>query len=192
MLCEIDFNLFVIIFTKVSNMEEVCLMTGKTHIALGILVGTSYAMKVTHDISTFAGVVGTTALFSLFPDICHAGSKLGKRIWPISSMIRLLFGHRTLTHSVIFVLLTSVILLLLDVQMLFVKCAVIGMFSHLLLDMLTPRGVILFFPFSKKIVFPVTFKTGGILDLSLATTFTLLTMYLFYSEMFHRTLVWLK
>lgn len=167
-------------------------MTGKTHIALGVLIGTSYGMHAAHDISTFAGIVGTSALFSIVPDICHAGSKLGKKIWPISTLISLIFGHRTLTHSVFFVLFASILLIMLNVNALYVISAVLGIISHLILDMLTPRGVTLFFPWNKKIIFPLTFKTGGILDLSLATTFSILTMYLFYSEMFHRTLVWLK
>ncbi|WP_414047616.1 metal-dependent hydrolase [Macrococcus equi] len=167
-------------------------MTGKTHIALGILIGTTYAMRVAHDISTFAGILGTSALFSIIPDICHAGSKIGKKIWPLSTIIALIFGHRTLTHSIFFILITGIALILLDVQTIYIISAVLGIISHLVLDMLTPRGVTLFFPISTKIVFPFTFKTGGILDVSLATTFSVLTMYLFYTEMFHRTLVWLN
>ncbi|WP_414044021.1 metal-dependent hydrolase [Macrococcus animalis] len=167
-------------------------MTGKTHIALGVLIGTSYGMHAALDISTFAGIVGTTALFSVVPDICHAGSKLGRKIWPISTLIALIFGHRTLTHSMFFTLLSGLLLIILNVNVIYVVSAVLGILSHLILDMLTPRGVTLFFPWNKKIVFPVTFKTGGILDVSLATTFSILTMYLFYTEMFHRTLVWLN
>lgn len=167
-------------------------MTGKTHVALGVLIGTSYGMNAAYDISSFAGIIGTTALFSIVPDICHAGSKLGKKIWPISSLIALILGHRTLTHSIFFMLLTGILLIVLNVNTIYVISAVLGVISHLLLDMLTPRGVTLFFPVNKKIVFPFTFKTGGILDLSLATTFSVLTMYLFYIEMFHRTLVWLN
>ncbi|MCU7557745.1 metal-dependent hydrolase [Macrococcus capreoli] len=166
-------------------------MTGKTHIALGVLIGTSYGMSHAYDISSFAGILGTTALFSIVPDICHAGSKLGKKIWPISTLIALIFGHRTLTHSIFFMAITSIILIILDVNPIYITCAILGILSHLLLDMLTPRGVTLFFPIDKKVVFPFTFKTGGVIDMSLATTFSALTMYLFYIEMFHRTLVWL-
>lgn len=179
-------------FTEVSNMKEMCPMTGKTHIALGVLIGTSYGMNAAYDISSFAGIIGTTVLFSIVPDICHAGSRLGKKIWPISSLIALIFGHRTLTHSIFFMLLTGILLIVLNVNTIYVISAILGVISHLLLDMLTPRGVTLFFPIDKKIVFPFTFKTGGILDLSLATTFSVLTMYLFYIEMFHRALVWLN
>ncbi|MCE4957286.1 metal-dependent hydrolase [Macrococcoides caseolyticum] len=167
-------------------------MTGKTHIAFGVLIGTSYALQNAHDISTFAGIIGTTALFSIIPDICHSGSKAGKKIWPISTLISIVFGHRTLTHSIFFMIITSVLLMFLNVFHLYIICASIGLFSHLLLDMMTPRGVTLFFPWRKKIVFPITFKTGGIVDAALATTFSILTMYIFYTELFHRTLVWLN
>lgn len=167
-------------------------MTGKTHLAFGILLGTCYAIHTTADIGAEAAMIGTTALFSIFPDICHTGSKVGRKLFPISLLIRLFFGHRTLTHSLLFVALTAVILTLLNIQFNYIICACIGIISHILLDMMTPRGVALLFPLEVKVTMPVTFKTGGVIDLSLATTFTILTFYFIYTEMFHRTLSWIQ
>lgn len=168
------------------------LVTGKTHIAFGVLIGTQYAIAQSQNISQFAAIIGTTALFSIIPDICHAGSKLGRKIWPISILIRLLFGHRTVTHSIFFVILTSVLLYVLQVEKIYIFSAIFGVLSHLFLDMLTPSGVTLFFPWQKKIRFPFKFKTGGIIDLSLATTFSIVTMYIVYNEIVHRTIFWIK
>lgn len=167
-------------------------MTGKTHFAFGVLLGTTYGMQNAHDLSTFAGIVGTTAVASLVPDICHHKSKTGKLIWPISWFVRLLFGHRTLTHSILFLSLVSAVLYFAHVNIPFIIAFNIGMLSHLVLDMLTPQGVTLFYPIEKKIRWPLHFKTGGIIDISLATTFSILTMYIFYQEMFHRIMNWLK
>lgn len=167
-------------------------MTGKTHLAFGILLGTCYAIHASNDIGVQVAIVGTTAMFSLLPDICHTGSKVGRKFFPISLIIRLFFGHRTLTHSLIFIAMTAVVLTLLNIQLTYIICACLGIISHILLDMMTPRGVALFFPLELKITMPMTVKTGGVIDLSLATTFSVLTFYFIYTEMFHRTLSWIQ
>ncbi|GGB13291.1 metal-dependent hydrolase [Macrococcus hajekii] len=167
-------------------------MTGKTHLAFGILVGTGYALKTTSDVGTSAVIIATTALFSLVPDICHAGSKIGRHMKLLSKLISFFFGHRTLTHSFFFMALVAVLLTMLNIDFTYIVCAIIGIASHILLDMLTPRGVALFFPLDFKVTSPINFKTGGIMDLSLATTFSLLTAYLIYVEMFHRTMSWIN
>lgn len=161
-------------------------MTGKTHLAFGVLVGTMHALNTTTDLGQTAALIGTTALFSLFPDICHTRSIMGRKLFPISAIIRIFFGHRTLTHSLIFIGITVVMLLLLHIQWPYLVAAAMGMLSHIVLDMLTKQGVTLFFPIEKKISFPITFKTGGVFDLSLATTFSILTGYIIYMELFHR------
>lgn len=167
-------------------------MTGKTHIACGVFIGTHYAVSHAYNISQFAAIIGTSALFSIVPDICHAGSKIGRRIWPVSALIRVLFGHRTVTHSILFMLLVSTVLYLLQVQNVYIISANLGIMSHLILDMMTPSGVTLFFPWTKKIRFPFKIKTGGVIDHSLATAFSLVTMYIVYTEIIHRTISWIK
>lgn len=167
-------------------------MTGKTHLAFGILLGTGYALRTTTDLGQSVAIIATTAAFSLVPDICHAGSKIGRKLKLLSLLIGFFFGHRTMTHSLFFMGLTAVILTLLDIDFIYIISSLLGIASHIILDMLTPRGVALFFPLDYKVVLPIHFKTGGIVDLSLATTFTLLTVYLVYVEMFHRTINWLN
>lgn len=167
-------------------------MTGKTHIACGVLIGTQFAISNAQNVSQFAAIIGTTTFFSIIPDICHAGSKLGRKIWPISTLIRLIFGHRTVTHSFLFMVLTSVLLYVLQVERIYIISANLGILSHLLLDMMTPSGVTLLFPWKRKIRFPFKFKTGGIIDISLATTFSVVTMYIIYNEIINKTISWIK
>lgn len=166
-------------------------MTGKTHAAFGILLGTAYTLNTSHDIGTSAVIIGTTGVFSIFPDICHSGSKVGKEFKLLSRLINFFFGHRTITHSLLFMAVIAVVMTLLNIELTYIICALIGISSHIVLDMMTPRGVALFFPIDMKVTMPVTFKTGGVLDMSLATTFSVLTAYLIYTEMFHRTLDWI-
>ncbi|NKR47264.1 hypothetical protein GS506_24770 [Rhodococcus hoagii] len=47
-------------------------------------------------------VITLAVISSLLPDICHAQSKIGRRFKVLSFFIRLLFGHRTFTHSLLF------------------------------------------------------------------------------------------
>lgn len=44
--------------------------------------------------------------------------------------------------------------------MYYMVAIVIGMFSHVILDILTPRGVKLLYPLPFNIVSPIHFKTG--------------------------------
>ncbi len=61
--------------------------------------------------------------------------------------------------------------------MYYMVAIVIGMFSHVILDILTPRGVKLFYPLPFNIVSPIHFKTGGLVDVSLATALSVGAIY---------------
>ncbi|MEM4330563.1 MAG: metal-dependent hydrolase [Candidatus Pacearchaeota archaeon] len=80
----------------------------------------------------------------LFPDIDNKKSKLGKIF--IFRPLQWIFKHRTTFHSVFLIGTISLILELTN------KGTGIGFFlgsfSHLFLDMMTTRGVPIFFPFS--------------------------------------------
>ena len=54
------------------------------------------------------------------------------------------------------------------------------MLSHVILDMLTPRGVKLFYPLPMTIRFPIRFKTGGMVDLSLASALFIGALYVLF------------
>ena len=82
-------------------------MTGKTHIIGGITASLAFAQTSNYDavLLVGAGVVG-----ALIPDICHSGSKIGKKLPLLSKIISAIFGHRTFTHSLLFLFLIGSLL----------------------------------------------------------------------------------
>ena len=65
-------------------------MTGKTHLSCGIFIGSSLSIYYGEDIFTSFTIVSLCGVASLVPDICHFKSNLGKKIFPISFIIRLI------------------------------------------------------------------------------------------------------
>lgn len=159
-------------------------MTGKTHAAAGLLVGTAVAIHFELDIFETVTSMVIAGLASIFPDICHTQSKIGRKVRLLSWIIKRLFGHRTLTHSLLFIGIIYGLLYSIQTPIYYMISIICGMLSHIILDMLTPRGVHLLFPLPIRVRFPVQFKTGGFLDLSLATTFSILTVYMLFDEAF--------
>lgn len=130
------------------------LITGLTHMATGALAG-ALLYRATGD----ALVSGAVVIGSLLPDIDHPGSKLGRRV-PIISHIMYLFGHRAMTHSLLFVI--ALALLGTFVSPIFYGLS-IGSLVHIAADMLTPSGVPLFWPLGRRYSI-LGFRTGGIAD----------------------------
>lgn len=121
-------------------------MNGTVHLAVGIALGVVYAQHAELDTITSIAVVGVTALGALLPDIDHENSKLGRRVWLISWSLRRLLGHRGLTHSIH--AMTAVLALVVRTDSVYAIALALGVASHIILDMLTRRGVRLFYPFS--------------------------------------------
>lgn len=118
-------------------------MLGITHAAVGAAVG----LSVTDSLP----LTGLTVLGALLPDIDKGTSILG-RYNPTSFLI----PHRTVTHSLIFIILCYVISPVLA----------IGVLTHYILDMLNPAGIQLLFPIPIRIHFPIigNFDSGGAAD----------------------------
>ncbi len=95
-------------------------------------------------------IVAGAAIGGLIPDIDHPDSFVGNAIEPISKIIKDTIGHRTLTHSLLFLLIISFVTSLFNV-MLGVGIGN-GILSHIVLDILTPHtnGVAFLYPFCKK------------------------------------------
>ncbi|HDM4550039.1 TPA: metal-dependent hydrolase, partial [Staphylococcus aureus] len=62
----------------------------------------------------------------------------------------------------------------------YMAAIIIGLVSHVILDMITPRGVKLFYPLPFNVKTPIQFKTGGLVDLSLATALMVGTVYVLF------------
>ena len=127
-------------------------MKGVAHIAFGLtsvgLVGSIM------DVSLFdrPEFIGAVIVSSLLPDIDHPKAPIGLLFFPISKMISKRFSHRTITHSLIAILLvwtcSAVVRAVAGFDLVF--WIVGGYSSHIVLDMMTVQGVTLFYPFKKN------------------------------------------
>lgn len=128
-------------------------MISVTHISFGVLL--------TEFILTSLGIEPNTVTLALsgigalLPDIDTPKSALG-RIFPFSKIIEHKYGHRQITHSWIFIVLSLVLFSPFILFLGFLKYTgiIIGVISHIMIDMANPSGVPLFYPSPSRFVFP--------------------------------------
>jgi len=161
-------------------------MTGKTHSSCGLLVGSLTIEYFNTDLFTSVTIITLAVISSLFPDICHTHSKIGRRFKLISFFIRLLFGHRTFTHSLLFICIITCLLYIIQTPYHYLITMILGLLSHVILDMLTPKGVKLFYPIPISVRLPMTFKTGGLMDISLASALSIGAIYVLFQPYFNQ------
>ena len=134
-------------------------MMFQTHLVFNLFIGL-FLMNYFSQKYLFLGLL----LFgSLLPDIDNPYSKLGRKIKPVSGLIKFIFGHRGFFHSLIFPILIYVILrYIFDLKLIGIAI-LIGYVLHLVIDGLTKEGVNYFYPFAK---FRMSgfIKTGGMLE----------------------------
>lgn len=103
---------------------------------------------------------------ALLPDIDNPNTIIGKLLFPLSHYINKCYGHRTITHSFAALLLVFSAGLLgsLNISL----SLVVGYLSHLLLDMLNPSGIPLFYPnITEFVLFGGPVTVGSIAELAL-------------------------
>ncbi|MFJ7738360.1 metal-dependent hydrolase [Lysinibacillus sp. NPDC097287] len=155
-------------------------MLGNTHIVGGITASLAFAQISNENpiVLVGAGVVG-----ALLPDICHSGSKIG-RTFPVSSrIVNKLFGHRSFTHSLLFLFLVAILMDAIVPYRSLIIGILLGMASHLILDMGTKKGVKLFFPIKIAVRFPITIKTGSKAEKMIFAVLCMLSLYFGYEIM---------
>lgn len=123
-------------------------MQGYNHVAGGVVFTGIFASF--HDVNVFSqpSLIGATVFCALLPDVDHVSSTIGKVFYPIASYLNTRFGHRTITHSLIFFACFLCAIWLLP-RGYFVCCGY-AFGSHLLFDMCTRSGVPLLYPFSRR------------------------------------------
>ena len=104
-------------------------MTGKTHASCGMLVGALTTQYFQTDIFSSVTVIILATLASLSPDICHTQSKIGRRFTVISFFVRLIFGHRTFTHSILFIVIIAFLLQIIQTPNYYMVAIIIGLVS---------------------------------------------------------------
>jgi len=118
-------------------------MKSFTHLSLGLLLGVF--LWNNDPLIIFAVVFG-----SLFPDVDYPFSLIGRLSQPLSFWIHEEFGHRTITHSLTYVLINSLFGLIL--KNFYFQYISLGILSHLLLDLLTNQGVMLLWPLQTRFI----------------------------------------
>ncbi|QTM97959.1 metal-dependent hydrolase [Sediminibacillus dalangtanensis] len=149
-------------------------MTGKTHIIGGIAACVVTTRFTSYDplLLTAAGIFG-----ALLPDICHSGSKIGRKVPLLSKLVSTLFGHRTFTHSLLFLLLIQVLFSLFHLPEEITTGVLVGATSHLLLDAATKNGIKLLYPLQMTFRLPLTVRTGGPAENGILAVLVLLVVY---------------
>jgi membrane-bound metal-dependent hydrolase YbcI (DUF457 family) len=89
---------------------------------------------------------------ALLPDLDSQISVLGRLLPFVSRRVEERFGHmeewHTLAANALVALITTPLLLLIDVQAWYLIS--LGFLSHLMLDLLTPQGIMLFWPITRR------------------------------------------
>lgn len=178
-------------------------MTGRTHdlAAFTALTATLIVVPPEH-ISLATGIVAFAAnlIGGLTPDIDQPTAKLWHEV-PAGSFVGriidpFLGGHRTISHSVIGILLFGFLAKLLlgaMASVVLVNMAIvwwafmIGFVSHIVMDLLTHEGEPLLFPIHFRFGFPpikaLRIKTGGLVEkLVVFPGLILINIYLFYTH----------
>ncbi|MCM3713456.1 metal-dependent hydrolase [Halalkalibacter oceani] len=138
-------------------------MKGTTHIIGGLAAAVITTQGF--DISVQQPMIfySSALIGAIIPDICHPKSMLGRRIPIISKSIHRVFGHRAITHSLLFVIGLAWLLNQLsfgfaaDLQ----AGILAGVISHIILDAMTPRGVKLLYPLQTSFQLPLHNHTGS-------------------------------
>lgn len=149
-------------------------MTGKTHIMGGVAASTAVAYYYGLDPVTMAaaGSVG-----ALIPDLCHTKSKIGRKFPLLSALISSVFGHRTFTHSLLFLLIIYFLATTYIPNDSLSIGLLVGMASHLILDAGTVNGIKFLFPASIKVRLPFYVKTGSAGEQVVLAALTVVTCY---------------
>jgi len=134
-------------------------MKGTTHLLIGFYIGLLFVGSM----PLFASILfmASMLLGSLAPDLDHQGSKLGKRLKPLSSLLSLA-GHRTILHAI----WVPAILYMMYVwhwHSFMLIAFIIGYVSHIVADGFTKKGINFIHPF-QHLRLQGFVETGGILE----------------------------
>lgn len=125
-------------------------MTFPNHIAGGIVFTGIFSAISGVNIFTSPWLIGMTVFGSMIPDIDTPKSPIGRLVLPLSRWINRVHGHRTITHSFLFlfcwVLVIGIIEHFFTGNSHYNIVFIYAFLSHLILDMVTKSGVFCFYP----------------------------------------------
>ena len=125
--------------------------------------------------------IATFLFFSSLPDIDEYHSHIGRKFKPLSFLLNIFFGHRTIFHSV-FVPLSFFALFYLLNQPLLAIASSLGYLSHIFLDAFTHSGIKPFYPLNLQIKGPI--QTGSLQEFVIFMVLLMFDSYLVINWIF--------
>lgn len=159
-------------------------MMARTHCLFGL--GCTAIAAQAGVVESGAIPLGLGVLGALLPDVDCPTSTVGRRVLPLSLLLAGIWGHRTLTHSLVGVGLLMVVLAVCwgGAAAPILVPVMIGYSSHLFLDWLTPSGILLLWPQKRRFrCAAISVQTGSFseaafsLAMVLALTLAWMTFY---------------
>lgn len=129
-------------------------MTLPNHIAGGIVFTGVFGAFLSVNILNSPGLIVMTCAAATVADIDVPSSLWGRTFKPISKAINRRFGHRTLTHSIFFILVFWGIVAgtcsLFKIEGPYPTVFILAYCSHIIFDMMTVQGVPIFYPYHRS------------------------------------------
>ncbi len=124
-------------------------MLTPSHVSFGILFNSWFFSLFNKSLWFDIPLIAITIFSSILADVDKKTSIPGRLFLPLSNFLEIRYGHRTITHSFLGMLIFSIVILpLYFMNPDFFYFGVVAYFSHLFLDMLTKSGVPLLFQIS--------------------------------------------
>jgi inner membrane protein len=141
-------------------------MTAPTHIVFAALSIQGYCLLFGEPLHPALFV--SSMLASIVPDIDLPSSAMGRIFRPFSVYLFNRFGHRTITHSAISVIVAAIVfypLRMIEISAPIYTAAILGYLSHLIIDMNNTDGIALTYPLPHRWIFPANidyrFRVGS-------------------------------
>ena len=131
-------------------------MTAPNHIAGGLFFAGFWTSFWNINIFQKPQYIAVAIVSSLLADIDHSRSAIGLAFFPISNWLDKKYGHRTITHSLSFLIAATFTVLIIERNLLsedwngITVIFFFGFLSHLVIDMITIAGVPLLYPFRRN------------------------------------------
>lgn len=129
-----------------------------------LLVSTAVAMPVMNQTGALT-VSNMLALWlgAVLPDIDEPESYIGRRTRGISDLINLIFGHRGITHTLLFIGIMGILVFLFGFKEIGFWL-VVGAFLHILEDSFSKSGVKWLLPLTDKTYHVPIYTTGSLIE----------------------------
>lgn len=158
-------------------------MKGTTHIFGGLAAAIIWQKYTKTTIQEPIFFYSAALMGSVIPDICHPKSLIGRRLPILSRTFSKIFGHRSLSHSLLFMFLLYILIQQITFYgMPSIKSGIlIGVGSHIFLDSMTAQGVKLFYPLKLTVRLPLYIRTGSLIGENLISlSLVLFTCYVLF------------